>query len=971
MKTLVPVHHAFKLMGLWLFLLGTNNAGAQCTANYTFSIDSLNPRMIHFTNLSSASNATYTWNYGDGSTSSTASPTYTYSSSDTFMVCLTVTSWNPSDSTVLCSDTICKPVFAGSKCGNADFTFSADSVNPKHIFFNSLNAYNHINYSWTLGDGNASSLNDPDHIYTAGGNYQVCLRITDATDSTCTKQVCKTLTIPGCPSFAAAFSYTTSATLNTLSVSNTSSNGGDSSALYYWEFGDGTHSSLKNPATHTYAAPGIYNVCLSVMSATDTTCAKQVCKKIAVRYCTPSIQTTFFGGGSFYFGNAQPAENLTYKWTYGDGGYSTGVNGGHYTYAGPGTYVVCLQAQTQDSSCTGTTCDTVLFAFPCNAGFNFYTDSGNNRTLHFTNTSTGQPPLSYHWNFGGAGYDTLVNPTFTFDSGGVQTICVTVTGTNCLDTFCRTINLDTLQPCRANFTYMIDSLNPKKVYFHSLSTGQAPLNYFWNFEGTGSSNIADPAYTFTTPGLKTVCLTSFGPNCVDTICKIIYIDTVTQMPCNADFSYVIDAATKQIRTTNLSTASDFLNYFWIFSKGDSDISAAIIKDPAFVFNTPGLYSICLIVSSTGGCKDTICKNIYVDSNTTELCNADFTYTIRREAGVFTINTFDQSSHSGSGPVNYKWTFSFSYDSTITGGTYITQNASHTFAIPGNKKVCLLISTPDCTDSICKWIYIDSTATGPCNADFTYLPAGNNTVTFKSTFDHNFFAWDFNGEGVNYSDLEPSFTFSSSGNKRVCLVLNNNCMDTVCKIIHIPSDTFPTCSVNFNYMIFPDTFGGTSRIVMFNSTTYGGGHYAYSWNFGDGSYSYMADPFHYYASNGQYHVCVVAIDTFTQCRDTLCRLVSIEPDTVLASISEIQDMAHIKLYPVPFSQHLSIDVTMRSKADVQIRVYDLLGISHYAYTHQLEGGSNQVDVDLSALKTGLYFVELRSENQTLNYRVLKN
>ncbi|HEX2898137.1 MAG TPA: PKD domain-containing protein, partial [Bacteroidia bacterium] len=47
----------------------------------------------------------------------------------------------------------------------------------------SLNA----SYAWDFGDGNASSLQNPTHTYSALGNYNVCLTVTDAcgTDSVC------------------------------------------------------------------------------------------------------------------------------------------------------------------------------------------------------------------------------------------------------------------------------------------------------------------------------------------------------------------------------------------------------------------------------------------------------------------------------------------------------------------------------------------------------------------------------------------------------------------------------------------------------------------------------------------------------------------------------------------------------------------------------------------------------------------
>jgi len=65
----------------------------------------------------------------------------------------------------------------------------------------------------------------------------------------------------------AAFSYSTN--VLTVSFLNESTPG----ANYLWDFGDGNSSSLINP-THTYNAPGTYQVCLNAFNAcgADTTC---------------------------------------------------------------------------------------------------------------------------------------------------------------------------------------------------------------------------------------------------------------------------------------------------------------------------------------------------------------------------------------------------------------------------------------------------------------------------------------------------------------------------------------------------------------------------------------------------------------------------------------------------------------------------------------------------------------------------
>lgn len=150
-------------------------------------------------------------------------------------------------------------------------------------------------YVWDFGDGSTSSLGDPGtHVYTAAGEYGVCLYITDA--SGCTSADCDTVVVledgtinppviqtceagffamqayewvdtPGTPNGGGG-----SPIPNELWIWNLS-NGGTGNFTYVWNFGDGTSSTEEFP-THTYAS-GEYELCLTIndgAGCTDTYC---------------------------------------------------------------------------------------------------------------------------------------------------------------------------------------------------------------------------------------------------------------------------------------------------------------------------------------------------------------------------------------------------------------------------------------------------------------------------------------------------------------------------------------------------------------------------------------------------------------------------------------------------------------------------------------------------------------------------
>ena len=119
-----------------------------------------------------------------------------------------------------------------------------------------------LTYAWNFGDGSTSTLQNPAHTYAAAGTYSVKLTVTNTAGS---NAVTKSVTASAAPAVippTAAFS----ATANYLNVQFTSSSTGTAPLTYAWNFGDGSTSTLQNPA-HTYATAGTYSVKLTVTNS--------------------------------------------------------------------------------------------------------------------------------------------------------------------------------------------------------------------------------------------------------------------------------------------------------------------------------------------------------------------------------------------------------------------------------------------------------------------------------------------------------------------------------------------------------------------------------------------------------------------------------------------------------------------------------------------------------------------------------
>ena len=226
-----------------------------------------------------------------------------------------------------------------------------------------------VGWAWDFGDGNSSTVQNPTHTYAANGVYATCLTITSA--SGCTSTYCDSLLINN-----AAISCTATLTSSfnpSGSVTYSAAGTGTGSIVsYYYDFGDGnTLSSTNASETHMYATQGTYNACVTIMFSDS--CVATSCRSVTTgngNTCQASYvwYPDSTGQYSIILVNTSIGMNLSYNWTFGDGTSSTQAYPTH-TYAGPGTYVVCVTVTQQNPACTSVYCDSLTVLNKVNAPF--------------------------------------------------------------------------------------------------------------------------------------------------------------------------------------------------------------------------------------------------------------------------------------------------------------------------------------------------------------------------------------------------------------------------------------------------------------------------------------------------------------------------------------------------------------------------------------------------------------------------
>ncbi len=170
--------------------------------------------------------------------------------------------------------------------------------------------------AWSFGDGSSSTAANPSKTYAAPGSYTVKLTVTDNSNlSTTTTQVVS-VSNPTSQPPVAAFSVGTTGLTAYFTDTSTDADGTIASRL--WDFGDGSTSTLSNPAK-TYATGGTYTVKLKVTdnSGLSTTTSKSVSVSGTVPSTCPT-RTDSMSNGCVRTGLAGNAGDLLYYFIYVD-----------------------------------------------------------------------------------------------------------------------------------------------------------------------------------------------------------------------------------------------------------------------------------------------------------------------------------------------------------------------------------------------------------------------------------------------------------------------------------------------------------------------------------------------------------------------------------------------------------------------------------------------------------------------------
>lgn len=723
------------------------------------------PATINFSaNINSIDTVlTYLWDFGDGSTSNQPTPSHVYATQGTYTVKLTITTSSG------CTEvqSITNAVKVGS-LPVADFTSDTTiaCADPGIHFINK--STNATEYLWQFSDGTTSTDKDPIHKFTNTGSISVTLT---AINNGCENSITKNNYATILPSVS-KFDYAPDCS-NPLQYTFTDKSIG--ATTWNWDFGDGTSTSGKVPPAHNFPANGTYNVSLTTTSGT---CTYTLTRVVTIANNTPDFTVNPPAGckplnTAFTAAAPNPGLIKSYEWDFGDGTpVGTSANAGiSHTYTTPGNFLVKLA--TVDSF--GCRLEISKNAVEVNGLIADFVSSNNSGCKGMivtfadsSKTNGTNSVVSWQWNFGDGSSQTVTTPTAQHQYDSVADYDVKLVATDnkgCKDSITHRgfVKVSTL---KAGWSFANASCPNGAIGFSNQTKSDLPYTSIWDFGDGATASTQDASHAYVDTGYYSLSLkVSDILGCVDSLKKT---DTIHVAVPKADFT----ANNFTTYCTPFQAAFTNQSYFYSSSFWDLGIKTSTLTNPSLYYTMTGSYPIKLIVTSPGGCKDSITKTLNVFNPQDGKIN----YTPINGCTPLLVN-FDAFSQMAG---RFIWDFGDGnvIDTTINKidhryfdfGSFvprvILKEPSGVCVVPVTGSTPIDISGVKAKYTLDKMLFCDS---------------GYITVTDSTTFNDPIknYEWDF-GDGSTDNIPNPVHHYVNPGTYTVSLVVNTQkgCTDTL-------------------------------------------------------------------------------------------------------------------------------------------------------------------------------------------------
>ena len=760
--------------------------------------------------------AAWLWTFGDpasgaNNTSTDQNPTHIYLTQGTYTVILHVTNSHQ------CSKDTSMLIVVNPKPA-AMFQYAASCVNTGTQFTDMSTAPGSTikNWYWDFGDATPPvTIQNPIHIYTAAGTYQVKLKVMNLAN--CEDSV--TIPVIARPTPVAGFNYTGYfCPKGKVDFQDISTATGSTIAQREWIFRPGYTSNIPNPS---YTFPVTDTTYLVTLIVTDTYgCKDTIVDSVFVKpgFSFAFNNDTVCQGYITHFTpvNKTPGDTLySVTWNFGDptsgpNNISPLYNPTH-TFTGPGAYIVKMKAYNSDNCVDSVYKEVRVYAAP-KPNYSFVSTPCDS-TIYFTDSTVNSGSgsiASWHWIFGDGTPDvTITSPpaskgdtSHLYTLAGIYPVTLVITNAHgCVDSITKSVQRF---PCiAAGFTYKDTLCARYKIAFSDTSLPVSRINqWHWTWgdgtDTTYTSHHTPIVHTFADSGSYNVNLEIQamvnGTNIIDNLASVVKVH-----PTPFTYFSNVPVCLHQItlfKDTSKTFGQGISKWNWTFTPKATDTST--LKNPPHTFDTAGIYNVKLIVRNKYGCTDSLIKPTRVyglpvaSYENTAACVGDPT--------IFT----DKSVVSDTTLWQWKWSFGDTLKGTST-----LQDPSYRYASTGDYTVRMIVKDHfGCIDTVDSTVKVNITPVSSFTVVNNYNSKQGQVKMNNVSTGAESYKWDFGNDKYS-TEQNPVALFTEDGTYTIKLISLNqfDCSDTTLykyellfKGLYVPN-AFSPSSTNLGVRLF--------------------------------------------------------------------------------------------------------------------------------------------------------------------------
>ncbi len=496
------------------------------------------------------------------------------------------------------------------------------------------------------------------------------------------------------------------------------------------------------------------------------------------------------------------------------------------------------------------------------------------------------PACTWCWNFGdGASaficQSSVLEPTHLYSDTGYKD----VTLISCMYGCCDTLTKDTFVRILPPVASIVVTQNCDSPQYRTFSGAKSvgASTYSWTFPSgtivppsTAKDSVVKVFWTLPPSNISYICtLTVSNKNgCTN---QATYQVLLRNTHAYFTLSDSVGCSPFNFKISNQATGNPSVTAY-VYKKADcTSLSDTLIyksgtykappnRDPAsppFPLS-PGIYDVAMVAKDVNNCTDSTSKTITV-RGTYPVFSADTTSGCTSLSVNFN-NLTDTTCIFSKPPFRYRWKFG---DGSISR----LKNPTHVYTKQGAFNVTLIVTDGyNCVDSIVMYQFINIRGSEiNFHATDTTTCLGNSVCFIDDSKGSGLiYDWDFGDGSPHSTSSNPCHIYVNTGKYTVTLLLKDadGCTGILRKTNYI---TIGEMTGAFRVKEDSSSLCPPLHVQFLNRSKVNLNCAKWMWSFGDGSYSQLQNPTHFYSYADSFNVTLIVLDTCLDCSDTIRKM----------------------------------------------------------------------------------------------------